>query len=218
MSEKLFSIQVKLAPDTATQTGEFTGLASTFGGEPDLAGDVILPGAFKTALKKHARNNTKPALLWNHKTDEPIGRWIDLREDSEGLQVRGKLNLDIQRARDCYALLEDGALSLSIGFSLAASGAHQKNGIRYIEQVETLYEISAVALPANHNARILEYKKPETIRDFERSLRDTLGFSSLEAKRLVTEGWNGLVNVRNEKSELNQILNKIEKLQQSIGQ
>ena len=49
--------------------GMFTGYASTFGGEPDLAGDVVAPGAFAQSIKRLRRaRGTWPPLLWQHDT------------------------------------------------------------------------------------------------------------------------------------------------------
>ena len=37
------------------RTGEFSGYASTFGGEPDSYGDIIAPSAFKGSLREHEK-------------------------------------------------------------------------------------------------------------------------------------------------------------------
>ena len=79
-------------------TGEFEGYGSTFGGEPDSYGDVIAPGAYSDSLAVHRAKGTMPKLFWQHNADEPIGKWVGAAEDERGLLMRGKLNMDVQRA------------------------------------------------------------------------------------------------------------------------
>jgi HK97 family phage prohead protease len=53
--------------------------------------------------------------------DQPIGRWLSIREDSHGLHVEGKLSLGVARAREVHELMKSGALDgLSIGFQTLA--------------------------------------------------------------------------------------------------
>ena len=142
------------------EAGSFAGYASTFGGPPDSYGDVIAPGAFAAALKSHDVVGSRPAMLWQHDTRAPIGRWTRLVEDRRGLRVEGRLTLEVQRAAEAYALLRDGALGgLSIGFRSRRSeaGAH---GGRLLTEIE-LIEISLVTLPANAAARVAAVKDGE---------------------------------------------------------
>ncbi len=53
---------------------EIEGYASVFDA-PDLNGDIVAPGAFAKSLKK----NRKPALLYQHAVEAPIGRWLCAR-------------------------------------------------------------------------------------------------------------------------------------------
>ena len=93
---------------------EFEGYASLFG-VPDGAGDVVAPGAFATSLRKRPAREVR--MLYQHFAHEPIGVWETIREDGKGLYVRGRLTLDVVRAREVRALIADGALDgLSIGF------------------------------------------------------------------------------------------------------
>src|SRR5690554_4588516 len=113
---KTAPIQVKFA--ATEQSGEFQGYASTFGGEPDSYGDVVAPGAFSKSLSRHAQHGTKPALLWGHDQSAPIGVWTGLKETDSGLLASGRLTLDVPQAKAAHALMRDGALSLSIGYSI----------------------------------------------------------------------------------------------------
>jgi uncharacterized protein len=89
-----------------SELGEFTGIASVFG-EVDLMGDQVAPGAFRKSLVKHQRKGRAPLMLWSHQLDQPIGRWTEIRETAEGLVVKGKLLLDLARAREVYAMLKE---------------------------------------------------------------------------------------------------------------
>lgn len=176
------------------EAGRFEGYASTFGGPPDSYGDVIAPGAFARALAEHAAAGSRPAMLWQHDTRAPIGRWSRIVEDERGLAVEGRLTLEVQRAKEAYALLRDGALGgLSIGFRTRRSEAGEHGG-RLLTELELL-EISLVTLPANRAAMVAAVKaaaRIDTIRDFETALRDELGFSHRAAKRLASGGWPAL--------------------------
>lgn len=191
---KTSPLEIKFA--ATERLGEFVGLASTFGGEPDSYGDIIAPGAFFQSLAKHAAAGTRPALLWQHDHKNPIGVWSDLQETDSGLLATGRLTLDVPQAKSAHALMKDGALSLSIGYSVPQGGAEIQNGARLLRQID-LHEISAVALPANPLAKIATVKSfdPENpnIREFETAARDALGLSAREVKRLLSGGWNALI-------------------------
>ncbi|MBK7730627.1 MAG: HK97 family phage prohead protease [Gammaproteobacteria bacterium] len=211
MIESTPLFQLKRAPTTE---GEFQGYASAFGPPADIVGDVIIKGAFAAAIQEHKSAGTRPAMLWSHNHSEPIGVWTELVEDARGLLVTGKLTLATARAREAYALLQDGAISLSIGFTLAPGGARERAGIREITKVARLPEISLVAMPANTRATVTQVKaRPANPREFERLLRDA-GFSSREAKAATAAGWRGIA--RDERSPLDLVLSKIEQLQRSI--
>jgi HK97 family phage prohead protease len=121
---------------------EFEGYASLFG-VPDGSGDIVMPGAFRTSLRR--RPPPAVRMLYQHSASEPLGVWQEIREDAHGLYVRGKLSLGVQRAREVKALFEDGALDgLSIGFRTrraTKSGPH-----RCLREIE-LWEISVVTFP-----------------------------------------------------------------------
>lgn len=168
------------------ENGVFEGYASIFD-VVDTQKDVILQGAFRRSLQE--RRDVK--LLWQHKVDEPIGNFIDLREDSRGLFVKGKLLLDIQRAQEAYALLQSGAIrGMSIGYSVAAADFDDETGVRLISDLD-LFEVSLVTFPANEAALVTSVKSdtPSTIREFEKFLRDN-GFSRSKAKSVALHGFS----------------------------
>ena len=133
---------------------EIEGYASIFN-EADLNGDIIMPGAFAKSLKK----NRKPALLYQHAAEAPIGRWLSFREDARGLFVKGELILSSARAREVHALLEGGAIDgLSIGYQTARA-VRTKTGRRITEA--DLWEVSVVTFPMASRARVTRIEANE---------------------------------------------------------
>lgn len=162
---------------------KFEGFASTFGNR-DSDDDIIEQGAFKASLKKR-----KPRLLLQHRSDKPIGKFTELKENDVGLFVKGIL-ANTKDGQDTGELLRMGALdSMSIGFipKLTEFG---KNGLRRLKEVD-LFEISIVTFPANNRAAITDVKSIDaikTIRDFEKFLRE-VGFSQKQAKLYASKGF-----------------------------
>jgi HK97 family phage prohead protease len=135
--------------------GTFAGYASLFNTE-DMGRDIVLPGAFRDSLA--ARGATGIKMLFQHKPDEPIGVWESLKEDARGLFVRGRLMLDVARAREVLSLMRSGALDgLSIGFRAVTGQRDARTGIRRLAKVD-LWEISIVTFPLLPEARIAHVK------------------------------------------------------------
>ena len=86
-------------------------------------------------------------MLWSHNAREVIGSWSGFQVRSDGLTVKGKLNLAVAKAQEVRALLSAGDVSgLSIGFS-TLKDERRTNGVRRITEAR-LHEISIVAFPA----------------------------------------------------------------------
>lgn len=174
----------------ATGQGRFTALASTF--ELDRQGDRIEPGAFARTLAALEKRGGRIPLLWNHDSDEPIGSIEAARETPDGLEVEAVIALATGQGARAYELLKSGALSLSIGFSIAPDGSTVIDGVRVIRDLD-LAEVSVVAVPANAGAVVHSVKTLyPTPRDLERAAREQLGLSGREAKRLLAGGWTAL--------------------------
>ncbi|MBL4801733.1 MAG: HK97 family phage prohead protease [Emcibacter sp.] len=150
--------------ETDGQIGHFEGYASVFN-TVDRGNDLILPGAFTRSLRERGAGGVK--FLWQHDPKEPMGILDELREDARGLYVRGRLILDVERAREAYRLLDAGALDgLSIGFHTLKS-KQRADGVRLLQEVD-LWEISLVTFPMNELARISSFKT-----DFITAVDDT---------------------------------------------
>jgi HK97 family phage prohead protease len=178
-------VEFRFAPGDA---GTLSGYASVFGPPADMHGDIIAPGAFAKSLASGVR----PLMLWSHDLSEPIGAGTDVREDSTGLHVTGRLTLETRRGAEAYALLRDGALNgLSIGFR--AVGFEERAGGRLLTEID-LAEISLVALPSASRARVTGIKSGEiTPRIVEGILRDA-GLSKAMAAGIVARGFRGAVD------------------------
>jgi HK97 family phage prohead protease len=93
------SLEVKFSQPT--EAGEFEGWASVFG-ELDAGGDRVERGAFTKSLVEHQSKGRQPLMLWSHQLDQPVGVWTSVVETAEGLYVKGRLLLDVARAREVY--------------------------------------------------------------------------------------------------------------------
>lgn len=187
------SLEIPLHLKSIGGAGEFVGIAWDYS-QVDRHGDSILPGAFLESLRKHTELGSMPALLWQHKQDEPIGAWLEINDTREGLEAHGRLELSIPRAAEAYQLLKSKGLSLSVGFQAAATDSYVSNGVRYFERVD-LGEISLVSVPANPGAVVRGIKslsECSTERDFESMVRDALGLSRRQAKMLTGLAWPAL--------------------------
>ena len=162
--------------------GIFEGYGSIFN-NTDLGNDVIVNGAFTKSIKRTGAKGVK--LLYQHKTDMPIGVYESIEEDEKGLKVRGRLAMKTQAGRETYELMKMGALDgLSIGFRTSPKGQSYdpKKKVRKISEVE-LMEISVVTFPMNPKATVQTVKGQElSIREWESGLRDAFNLSRSEAK------------------------------------
>ena len=151
--------EVKLlaAPIAAVaHDGVFEGYASLFG-VADLGKDVVVPGAFAASLARRGAQGVR--MLWQHDAGEPIGRWLSIAEDARGLFVRGRLNLQVERAREIHALMKEGAIDgLSIGFHVERARHDRTSNVRRLERLD-LWEISVVTFPMQADARVSGVKR-----------------------------------------------------------
>ena len=173
--------------------GTFEGYGSVFGNK-DLGNDVIESGAFTKSLKKRKPKNIK--LLYQHKSDMPIGVFDDIKEDEHGLVVKGRLALKTQAGAEAYELLKMGALDgLSIGFRVNPQEvSYDKRANKRIIKEVDLMEVSLVTFPMNPKATVMSVKGEEiSIREWEKGMRDAFPISRSEAKlaaKAVTDAFN----------------------------
>ena len=169
--------------DEATEEyGTFEGYASVFE-NTDLGNDIIKTGAFTKSIKDRTHKGIK--LLYQHKSDMPIGVFDEVKEDSHGLHVKGRLALKTAAGRDAYELLKLGALdAMSIGFRANPEeiSYDKRSQKRTIGEVDLL-EISLVTFPMNPQALVRSVKAEKiSIREWENGMRDAFTLSRSEAK------------------------------------
>ena len=174
-----FHSEVKANDDKGT----FTGYGSIFGNE-DQGSDIMQKGAFTKSLEQRPASKVK--MLYQHKTDEPIGVFTEMYEDSKGLFVKGQLAMGTQKGREAYELLKMGALDgMSIGFRADPDKQgynENKRGTRTLKEVD-LMEISLVTFPMNERALIENVKASQkSILEWEKILREVGSLSRTEAK------------------------------------
>src|SRR5215204_1652572 len=116
----------------------------------DRMGDVIISNGWVT---ENFRNN--PVALFNHRSDFPIGTWVDVRVKDKSL--RGHLVLAPKgispRIDEIRGLVEANVLrAVSVGFKPIESRPlpGEKGGFAFTKS--ELVEVSLVSIPANPNA------------------------------------------------------------------
>ena len=155
LEKKTLPLEFKFADDAET-TGSFEGLAAAYG-NVDRGGDVIVNGAFAASLREHKAAGTKPALLWQHIETQPIGVIDSLVETPAGLEIKGRLILEVTKGAETYALVKQGAMrGLSIGFAPTKT-TRDANGVRKI-LAAYLGEVSFVTRGMNDEAVVTNIK------------------------------------------------------------
>ncbi len=145
------------APRTTIDAdGTVEGYASLFG-QIDQARDMVLRGAFAATLTMRGVNRVP--MLFQHDPSEPIGIWLELREDHRGLYARGRLIPEVARARELLSLLRAGAVDgLSIGFRTVRGTIDPRTRVRRLAAID-LWEISIVTFPLLAGARVRAVKQ-----------------------------------------------------------
>ena len=157
MTDFHLSQPIEIKREAIGGTGEFSGWGSTFNTGPDRNGDVIMPGAFTRSLAAHRAAGTAPALLWGHDRSEPIGKLLEVTEKPDGLWIAGQLTLATRRGAEAHALMKDSVFAFSIGCFIEQETLGT-DGVRRKIEIVDLIEVSAVALPANRDARLVSVK------------------------------------------------------------
>lgn len=188
METKAFDFEVK-----ADDAGVIEGYGSIFG-NVDKGGDKVLPGAFADSVALAMKGARTIKMLWYHDPTQPIGVWDELVEDGKGLKVKGRIILEVARAKEVLALIKAGVVGgLSIGYQSLKD--RMDGDIRILEKLD-LWEVSPVTFPMNDKAKVTSAKAEGcddiieklaagdrlTEREFEK-LAKGLGLSNSQAER-----------------------------------
>ncbi len=149
-----------LNPDLKSdlKSREVRGYASIFNLR-DLAGDVVLPGAFAESIGRNFRSLVaagKPPrvhFLYQHDHGRPVGTITELREDNKGLYFTARI-ARTQLGDELLELVYNGTIDgLSIGYRILEEDYDSVRRARLLRKVDLL-EISAVTFPANEECRL----------------------------------------------------------------
>lgn len=178
-------METKFAPlDGVKVDGqEITGHASLFDIR-DNGGDTVKAGAYANSLAK----GRKIKMLWQHDPAQPIGVWDEVKEDAQGLFVKGRILESVAKGREASALIEAGALDgLSIGYRTIRA-TKSAGGGRDLHELD-LWEVSLVTFPMLPEARVDVKSAIDAageLKEIEAILREAGSFSRAEAAMLVS--------------------------------
>jgi len=128
------------------------GYAATFNSEATGLNfrEVIAPGAFTRALA----SNDPVFLLVNHDMEGiPLASTqsgtLSLRQDSTGLYMEATLDPANPKAQELSSAVRRGDMDkMSFAFTVSPEGQTKDAGLRTLTDIERLYEVSVVTLPA----------------------------------------------------------------------
>lgn len=152
--------------------GQFRALVSVFNNE-DTYGDVVRPGAFAQTLADWAAKGDSIPVIWSHQWRDPfshIGRVIEAKETTEGLEVLGQID-DLSdddenpTARQVYRLLKGRRVTqFSFAYDVPNGGGawvkddnHRWGGYYELRQVD-LHEVGPCLIGVNRETELLAAK------------------------------------------------------------
>jgi len=136
----------------------------------DSDNDMFVKGAFSKSLQERgpqSTSNRKIAFLRHHNWEMPIGKFLDLSEDDNGLYAVGQLGRSTL-GEDAFKDYEDGIIrEHSIGFQYIGDKTRwmedstmEKGGYYQLGEVK-LFEGSAVTFGANEMTNVVDVIKSE---------------------------------------------------------
>ena len=179
-------------------SGTIEGYASTWVKKPDSYGDVVRKGAFAKSLAEDWNGGNGIPLLWAHRMDD-LKSFIGTAtadEDDYGLHFVATFD-DTEEAQRVRSLYKDGRLKkFSFAFDVMENGlVTLEDGTKANELRELkLFEISAVTVPANDTAEVVDVKsgRRNSAKD-EGTITDVI--SALEN---AVDALHGLIDINDE--------------------
>lgn len=163
---KIFSVEESQFKITDEEKGTFEAYVSVFG-NTDSYGEVVEKGAFVEWLTIH--KGRYPKGVWAHDWNEPIIKTLEIFEDDYGLKVKGQFVLEVQRAREIYALMKQGVITdFSFGFRVQEDAWDEVAKVRRLKKI-AIYEYSPVLVGANDQAILQSVKSDgaEVVEEFD---------------------------------------------------
>ena len=151
-AEKITMTAEVRAMDTTDGSLRIGGYAATFNKEADGLNfrEQIAPGAFTRALQ----SGDPVFLLVNHDMEGiPLASTqsgtLQLRQDKTGLYIEAELDPANPKAQELTSALKRGDMNkMSFAFTVQPEGQTREGGLRTIEEIDRLFEVSVVTLPA----------------------------------------------------------------------
>lgn len=197
--------------------GTIYGCASVYD-VVDEYGDIIRNGAYDGVLS----SGVLPKMFFNHLSYDsvPIGVWLKMWSDAKGLWVKGRINLELEKGREVYSAIKQGAVDgLSVCIDVSESETDSSKH-RIITEVVLVPEISICTFPANHDARLTDVKskldKIKSLSDYEKILRDA-GLSKSEATAFVSSIKKSVLLERDASNKIDELYSLIKSIKGSLN-
>ena len=151
-AERITMVAEVRAVDTEDGSLKIGGYAATFNSEATGLNfrEVIAPGAFTRALA----SQDPVFLLVNHDMEGiPLASTqsgtLKLRQDTTGLYMEATLDPANPKAQELSSAVRRGDMDkMSFAFTVSPDGQTKDAGLRTLTDIERLYEVSVVTLPA----------------------------------------------------------------------
>ena len=158
----------------------------------DDAGDMLVKGCCSKSISDRgpgSSTNRKMVFLWQHETDEPLGRLTKLVEDEKGLYFEAELD-PIGKADEALIQLQTGTLNqFSIGYNYVwdkcewVGGDKMQPGYLLVKEIN-LFEISVVTFGCNEETGFEGMKGSKAITPIVEDMAKVLFAIDSESKSL----------------------------------
>ena len=138
--------------DIDENLGIVKGYGSIFG-NVDSDNDIIDKGAYRRTIKN---NGKRVKYIYQHDITKPIGKMRELYEDDKGLGFVAEVP-KTTFGNEVLELMKYGVIDENSVGIMPVKKDFNDDGVRVIKEVK-LFEISAVTLASNEEAKILEVK------------------------------------------------------------
>lgn len=148
MNKAYSLIDIKKAVTADNGEVTITGIAST--PEPDRSKDIVRPDGAQFKLPM--------PFLWQHDMTDPIGLITQAKQTPSGIEITAVIKPITSRIKAYTEMIKAGLVrGLSIGFRPLEYKQLKSGGLDFIKY--EWFELSAVTIPANAQASIINIKK-----------------------------------------------------------
>lgn len=159
---------------------KIAGYANTI--TKDRSGDIVTAEAWAKGVENFRKN---PVMLYQHKHDQPIGRFDKITVDKKGIYVEGSISEAAEKNHGIHTLIKDGALkSFSVGFRVKDGKFNRSDESMIITDVELL-EISVVSVPCNQDSLFSIKKSFDKADDYKQFISSFEEASEVEVKEAL---------------------------------